>query len=498
MRLKELLQGLSYEVLQGSLETEVTGLALHSQQVEKGHLFGAVVGTQLDGHQFIGQALRGGAVAILGQKESPPLPLEATYIRVADSRQSMAHVAEAFYGRPSAQIGLIGITGTNGKTTTLHLLKAILEKASLKPSTIGTISYDVGGQSIEAHNTTPSCVELSRLFHKAVQAGHQWLIMEVSSHSLEQKRVEALAFDMAIFTNITHDHLDYHPSFDHYLQAKRRLFQLLSRNEQKKGTAMVNRDDPHASSIIKATRGQVITYGLRNKAHYRAANWSLSLRGSSFEVLTPEEKARVSLSLPGLHNIYNSLSALATAGAMGIDLRTAIEAIEGVHEVPGRLEAIEQGQPFDVFVDYAHSPDGLRAILESVKPLCQGRLIVVFGCGGNRDQLKRPIMGAVAAKWSDFVIVTSDNPRKESPSQIASEIEKGLKESSKIRGDDYVIILDRYEAIQKALSMAQSQDVVIIAGKGHENYQIFEDRVIPFDDREAARQVLRQMMACSR
>ncbi|UCD58746.1 MAG: UDP-N-acetylmuramoyl-L-alanyl-D-glutamate--2,6-diaminopimelate ligase, partial [Candidatus Hydrogenedentota bacterium] len=417
---------------------------------------------------------------------------ETVFIKVPNSRIASAFLAESFYDHPSGQLDVVGITGTNGKSSTLYLIRSVLDAAGLPSSGIGTISYSVGGITEKAHNTTPGPVELSSALRRAVDAGHRHFIMEVSSHALHQYRVEALQFKVAVFTNLSLDHLDYHQSLHEYFSAKRHLFELLS-NGNKGRYAVICADDARSEEIAAATTASKITFGITKQADICARNPEITPSRTSFDVTTPNGDFSLRLKLLGLHSVYNALAAAGACIALGIDIPTVKSGLEALELVPGRFERICKGQPFEVIVDYAHSPEAVRLVLESARSICKGKLILVFGAGGDRDRKKRPEMGKLAASLADFTIVTSDNPRSEDPYRIALDIEIGFQKKGKERGPHYLVILDRREAIEEALATAEAGDVVIIAGKGHETYQIFKDRTVEFDDTAVARAWLRSM-----
>ncbi|NQU06952.1 MAG: UDP-N-acetylmuramoyl-L-alanyl-D-glutamate--2,6-diaminopimelate ligase [Candidatus Abyssubacteria bacterium] len=496
MKLSELAEALQEKTLEGNADVEITGVSTDSRTIQPGNLFVAIAGSTADGHRYMEDALKRGAVALAGEA-SPPAAGEAAFIRTPNSRIAAALLAEAFHGYPSRKLSVVGITGTNGKSSTLYLIRSILSAANLPSSAVGTISYSVGDTTTPALNTTPGPVELSSALRKAVDAGHEYFVMEVSSHALHQYRVEALRFKVAVFTNLSLDHLDYHISIEEYFKAKRRLFELLPGAEEG-ATAVISADDSRSEEVAAATAADKITFGIKNQADIRARNVKMSLSRTSFDVATPQGEFSVSLKLLGRHSVYNALAATGACLALGIDIPTIKAGLEALVVVPGRFERIREGQVLEVIVDYAHTPEALESLLESARSICKGKLIIVFGAGGDRDRSKRPKMGELAAKLSDFSVVTSDNPRTEDLYRIALDIEIGFQKMGKERGQHYLVIVDRREAIEEALATAEVGDIVIIAGKGHETYQIFKDKTIEFDDRTVVRDWLRSISKLER
>jgi len=504
MKLGELLTVLNNKaaLTQEGLDREVFDIAHDSRKVRPGSLFVAVRGFHSDGHQFIPQAVQAGAVAIVAEKGRNEAAFRMTpMIVVDDSRRALALLAAAFYGHPSQNLILVGITGTNGKTTTTYLIKSIMEAAGRKAGLIGTIDYRVGDKVYTAPNTTPESLDLQRLLAEMVGFGVEYCVMEVSSHALALGRTVGCEFAVAGFTNLTQDHLDFHESMESYFRVKLLLFAGLSPN----AFAVINSDDVRATEIIGATRAKVLTTGLSERADIRpSGSIGHGIRGLSFSVATPSGTISVESSLVGRHNIYNILSAIGIGTALGFAGDDIARGISAMRAVPGRMEKVDEGQPFNVVADYAHTEDALVRLLETVREIATGKVITVFGCGGDRDRGKRPKMGAAAVNGSDIVIVTSDNPRTEDPLSIIGEIEKGM-EASGVRlpvcdlvsatapgKTPYFVIPDRHAAIAAAINMAGKGDVVVLAGKGHEDYQIIGDRKIHFDDREIARDELRK------
>lgn len=491
MKLSKLIEELEEKTVEGNDDIEVSGISTDSRKVQPGHIFIAISGNVEDGHQYMEDALCRGAVTLVGESP-PPDAGDATFVKVPQSRIAAAALAEAFYGHPSHELNLIGITGTNGKSSTLYLIRSILAAAGLPSSGIGTISYSVAERTTPALNTTPDPVELSSAMRQALDAGHKHFVMEVSSHALHQYRVEALRFKIAVFTNLSLDHLDYHPSIDEYFKIKRHLFELLP--EDIEGTtAVICADDVRSGDIAAATTVDKMMFGITSQADIRARNIHTSLSRTSFDMTTPQGETSIELKLLGRHSVYNALAATGVCIALGIDMATIKRGLESLIVVPGRFERIREGQSLEVIVDYAHTPEALKSLLESARSICKGKLILVFGAGGDRDRSKRPEMGKLAATLTDFAIVTSDNPRSEDLYRIALDLEIGFQKAGKERGQHYLVIVDRREAIEEALASAEVGDLVIIAGKGHETYQIFKDRTVDFDDREVVRSWLQSL-----
>jgi UDP-N-acetylmuramoyl-L-alanyl-D-glutamate--2,6-diaminopimelate ligase len=485
MKLSKLAEALEEKAVDGDADVEITGVSTDSRLVRPGNLFVAVAGTAANGHHFMGNALARGAVALAGQTP-PPRAGEQAYITIPDSRVAAAFLAEAFNGYPSRKLDVIGITGTNGKTSTLYLIRSILEAAGLPSSAVGTIGYTIGGMTMPAVNTTPGPIELSAALAQAAEAGHKHFIMEVSSHALHQRRVEAIRFKVAVFTNLSQDHLDYHESIDEYFSAKKRLFEPLA-SEGAGASAVICADDARGKEIAAATDAKIITFGIAEPADIRASGVKTSMSQTSFDVSTPQGAFSVTLKLLGRHSVYNALAATGACLALGLDIETIRKGLEELVIVPGRFERIREGQALEVIVDYAHTPEALKSLLESARSICKGKLILAFGAGGDRDRGKRPEMGSLAASLADFSVVTSDNPRSEDPYRIVLDIEIGFQRMGKERGQHYLVIIDRREAIEEALNSAEVGDIVIIAGKGHETYQVFKDRTVEFDDRIVVR-----------
>lgn len=496
MCLSELIAVLSQkEIVAGNPEIDITGIAHNSTSVQPGFLFICIEGYKTDGHRYASQAVEKGAKAVLVSKVITDLPADVVQVKVSDTRLAEAFLAAKFYDYPTRKMPVIGITGTNGKTTTTYLLESILQTAGHRPGIMGTISYRFAGKLIPAKNTTPSALELNQIMAQMVAVGCDYLVMEVSSHALVQGRVEGIDFDIGIFTNLTRDHLDFHNTLEEYLKAKCILFVKLGEGFDKKYPkfAVVNMDDQYATQVIAASTVPVVQYGVSSDADIRAANIVQTPQGLYFDLITPQGKAEIQLQLPGLFNVYNALAATAALSKTVISLEQIKQGLESVSVVPGRFQSVDCGQEFMVIVDYAHTDDALSNLLKSARQLTNQKLIVVFGCGGDRDRGKRPKMGEVAAKLADIVIVTSDNPRSEDPARIALDIEIGIKRVTN-EPDKYQMVLDRKTAIAAAINSAKKGDLVVIAGKGHENYQVFADHTIHFDDVEVATEILKKIV----
>lgn len=507
MRLAGLLQDVAVRGLFGDPEAEVSGVAYDSRSLRAGDLFLAWRGTRYDAQDFVGGAfLAGAAAAVLERESAVPatLPPGRAVVLVPDARAAAGPVSAAFHGHPTARLGMVGVTGTNGKTTTTYLVREVL--AALGPvGLVGTVSAIVGGQSRPARLTTPEAPDLQGLFAEMVAAGDRRCVMEVSSIALARRRADAVAFDIAVFTNLTPDHLGphEHESFAEYRDSKRRLFEMVGRavpgapaKHGPRGVA-VNADDAFGQLMAAAAAPTVpvLRFGLGPQAQVRAEGIRISASGAEFRILHPGGAVPCRLRLPGRFNVYNALGAFCVGLFHDLAAAEIAEALGRVRGVPGRLEPVLGGQPFAVLVDYAHTPDGLENVLRAAREIAgaappPGRVIAVFGCGGDRDRGKRPVMGEIGARLADVVWLTSDNPRSEKPEAILREIEAG---ALRIPGADYRVTPDRREAIGEAIALAGPGDVVVIAGKGHENYQIFADRTIHFDDREEAASALTRL-----
>jgi UDP-N-acetylmuramoyl-L-alanyl-D-glutamate--2,6-diaminopimelate ligase len=464
----------------------VTGVAYDSRTVQPGNVFVALKGLRADGTAFVRQALESGAAAIVS--EQPPVGSVAVpWTVVTDARLAMARLAATYFGRPSAELQVVGITGTNGKTTTAYLVSSIFEAAGIRCGVVGTVAYRIGDELREASRTTPEAPDVQRLLREMVDRGLRGCAMEVSSHALALRRVDETSFVAAVFTNLTREHLDFHVDMEDYFRAKRRLFELLPPDRP----SLVNVDDPRGATLAGSV-GRPVTYAIGRPADITPGPLSFSLSGLTFDVRTPRGALHVRSKLVGRPNVYNILAAVAT----GVALDLPFDAIEGgvraLDGVPGRFEIVSgERDGVTVVVDYAHTDDALRNLLETARPLTRGRLITVFGCGGDRDRTKRPLMGVVAGRLSDLIVVTSDNPRSEDPGRIIEEILRGITpDTRRDESQGLLSIVDRLEAIEKAIGLAKPGDLVLIAGKGHEKYQVIGDKVLPFDDVAVAKAAL--------
>ena len=486
MKLGELLRELP--VLRAGVNTaaEVSSLAYNSREVGPGTLFFAIQGEKADGHAYISQALERGAVAVVSERPAPP-ELADHWIQVAAIRRALADSGRVIFGHPEKRLQLIGITGTNGKTTTTYLVESILAASGVLSGVFGTIEYRMGGKTKVATNTTPESLDLLSYFAELLKAGGKAAVMEVSSHSLAQERVWGFRFAVAVFTNLTQDHLDYHKDFEHYFLAKRRLFEGLGAPPP--DWAVINTNDPWGARLLDLPYPNRLTYGLNGNAQVTPKQVASSSKGTEAVIATPIGKLQIVSPMLGRANLANILAAIATGVAMGIASTKIEEGIAKLQSVPGRFERIDEGQPFLVVVDYAHTDDALKNVLRTARELTRNRLIVLFGCGGERDRTKRPRMGEAAGTLADFVVLTSDNPRGEDPLLIMADALVGLQRT----GKPYIAEVDRGVAVRKALEEARKGDVVVLAGKGHETYQVLKDGKLDFDDREVARKVLAEM-----
>jgi len=482
MELRQLLAGADVVEVIGDPDTEITGLAYDSRQAGPGTLFFAIPGFTADGHEFAPYAVQAGSTAIVVERRLDLEPFVVQAI-VGNARAAMAHAAARFYGDPTAEIRVVGITGTNGKTTTAYLVRHILEDAGIQTGLIGTVKRVVGGVDEAVERTTPEAIDLQATFRRMVDAGDRACAMEVSSHALSLNRVDGIRFAVGAFTNLTQDHLDFHADMEDYFLAKRRLFE-----GERAQRLVVNLDDPYGDKLAAEFDAVTFSAAGDERADMRALDLRFDAAGSRFRFATADGEVDVEIPLPGRFNAENALCALACTLALGVGLGDAIGALATAARVPGRFEPVDEGQGFAVLVDYAHTPDSLENVLASAREITpEGRLICVFGCGGDRDRDKRPLMGAIADRLADVAMVTSDNPRSEDPDAIIAEIREGMGEgASRIE-----VEADRRAAIALALAEARAGDTVVIAGKGHEQGQEFEGgRKLPFDDREVAREEL--------
>ena len=465
-----------------ALDRPLAAVAYDSRRVVPNAIFVAIKGLKADGTAFADQALARGAQAVISEVPAPAA-VTVPWLVVRDARLALALLADRFFDHPSRRLPVIGVTGTNGKTTTAYLLTAMLDEAGLRAGMLGTVAYRIGGEDREASRTTPEAPDVQHLLSDMLRMGNKSAVMEVSSHALSLKRVDGMRFAAAVFSNLTRDHLDFHEDMEAYFAAKRRLFEMLPRE----APAVINLDDPRGASLVEIS-GRPVTYAITAPADVRPGPVAMALTGLRFEVTTPRGVVQIQSKLVGRPNVYNILAATATAISLDVPIDAIERGVAGLSGVPGRFEVVS-GPADDVtaVVDYAHTDDALRNLLETARPLSARRLVTVFGCGGDRDRSKRPLMGMVAARLSDVVVITSDNPRSEDPTRIIDEIALGSPAGSQLRTPIVVSTADRAEAITRAIAMAEAGDVVLIAGKGHEKYQQIGDRVLPFDDGEVAR-----------
>jgi UDP-N-acetylmuramyl-tripeptide synthetase len=472
---------------QGGTNVEIRGISYDSRLVRAGDLFVAIKGEKIDGARFIPQAIERGAAAVASEIRIGREP-EVTSLVVPDARRFLAEISRVFFEDPSEELKLVAITGTNGKTTTSYLMESIYRQAGHRSCLVGTVEMKIGNRSFHSEHTTPESSDLMSFFRSALTEGCTHGALEVSSHSLALKRVFGTRFRVGVFMNLTRDHLDFHKDMESYFRAKQLLFS--SENGNRIESAVINTDDPYGKRLLSEISCTVLSFGFNEEAAIRPLEHHSRSDGTDLTLMTPAGPIRYRLHLIGRPNIYNVMAATGAALSLGIgpnEIRKGIESLEGV---PGRMEPVDAGQDFTVVVDYAHSPDSLENLLNTVSQLPHEKVITVFGCGGDRDRTKRPIMGTIAVNMSDVVLATSDNPRSEDPLDILAEIEMGMRKGSA----PYKIIPDRREAIQTAVTMARKGDVVVIAGKGHEDYQILRDRTIPFDDRKLAGELIRERL----
>lgn len=491
MTLKQLLKNVETISIKGSLDSEICGMAFDSRKVKDEYAFICYEGVNQDLHDYIPDAIKRGAKAIISERKENTRKARSmddkdlSVVQVPDGREALALIASNWYGNPASQLKIIGITGTNGKTSTVQMLKSIFSEAGIQPAVFGTIGYEYRDRFIPASTTTPDPIILHRSFRDFVDAGCVYAVMEATSQGLAQKRLTGIQFETAVFTNLTQDHLDYHKTMQNYLDAKAILFHQLIDD----GVAILNADEPASEKIRDRLDGvRIMTYGIENPAELQVKNVRSDMTELTFTAVIPEGEFGSLLKVLGEYNIYNALAAIGVSLVYKIDIDKIQSGLKKA-KVPGRFELVNRGQDFAVIVDYAHTPDALDNLLKAARKITKNRLICVFGCGGDRDKTKRPIMGQIATTIADHTIVTSDNPRTEAPDQIVVDIVEGIDKSA-----DYETIVDRSSAIGRAIEIAQPNDVVVIAGKGHEDYQIFKDKRIHFDDREEAAKYLNRKL----
>ena len=504
MQIRAVIKDIETFQISGNMEGDVSAICYNSKNCEKNSLFVAVRGLKFDGHCYIPEAIARGAKFIIHENDYTPPP-GVVSIKVANSRRILGLLGKNFYSDPSSHLCLIGVTGTNGKTTVTYLLESILKEAGFRVGVLGTVNYRFNGKVLLAPNTTPESYELQKILREMVDQGITHVVMEVSSHAVDLRRVDDCSFDVGLFTNFSQDHLDYHKTLENYFQAKKRFFdEILPSGKNAHGHAMIiNGDDPWGQRLLKeaAADAPLVTFGIESACDIAVDRYTLTIEGIKAETSTKERSFTLSSHLIGKFNLYNILAAVAASRALNIPDEFIQAGVENLHNIPGRLEKISiPGKP-DVFVDYAHTEDALLRVLQNLSAFKKEKIITVFGCGGDRDRGKRPLMGNAATTWSDLTILTSDNPRTENPLSIISQIEAGICKSSVKKfspgeiGSDmnekgYVVIPDRRKAIETAVFLAGASDIVLIAGKGHENYQIIGGELFPFDDRHVAKEAL--------
>lgn len=474
MRLKQLLK--DYNVKNEFDDAEITGIAYDSRKVKPGDVFVCISGFETDGHKYAGKAVEKGAAAVIAEHAVDAGVPTAV---VENTRHALSYAADVFYGHPSGKFRLVGVTGTNGKTTTTFLVKSILEKAGHKVGLIGTNKNMIGERELPSERTTPESLELTELFAEMAKEGADFVVMEVSSHSLSLSRVEFCEFDVGAFTNLTQDHLDFHKTMENYLAAKKKLFDMCK-------TGVINADDEGGRKILADCSCVSVSYGIDSAADILAGNIDYGAHGVDFDCDALGAAMRIHINTPGRFSVYNALAAVGICTALGISAEDISEGLRSVPGVCGRAEVVPTGRDYTVMIDYAHTPDGIENILKSIRGFAKGRIVILFGCGGDRDRTKRPKMGRIAGELADFCVVTSDNPRTEDPGEIIKEIIPGVEET----GCPYTVIENRKEAIRYALDNAETGDVILLAGKGHETYQILKSGKIHFDEREIVHEIL--------
>lgn len=482
MFLNDLLKKIEVIDSKGSMDINIRGVAYDSRKALPGFMFICIDGFSTDGHQYAQQAVDNGATVLVVEKDISVIG-EATIIKVPDTREALATISANWFGNPSAGMKLIGITGTKGKTTITYMIRSVLEKNGSTVGLIGTVANCIGNEKIPARRTTPESYDLQEMFEKMKDKGADAVVMEVSSQGLKLRRVASCDFDIGVFTNFSRDHIGgfEHPDMEDYFNSKKKLFTMCK-------TGIVNIDSPFGERIINEAQCDTYTYAISNEADIMAKGIVTHSDSVEFDCITPWFSERFRVSVPGLFSVYNALAAISVCGLMGIEPQSIKEGLSDLH-VPGRAEIVPTpGKEYIVMIDYAHSPDSLENILSTVKDFVKGRLISVFGCGGDRDRSKRPVMGAISGRIADFTIITSDNPRTEVPSRILSDIEEGIKDT----GGKYIVIEDRTEAIRYAMNNAEKDDIIVLSGKGHETYQIFKDKTIHYDEREIVENILRE------
>lgn len=487
MKLIEVLEGIDYELLKGSNEIDIFGIEHDSRNVCRDDLFVAIRGFSVDGHKYIKEAIKNGSSCVVVDQDVEIEDCGVTVVKVDDTLIALAKISSVFYEEPSNRLNLIGVTGTNGKTSTTYLIKKIFDEENRKIAVIGTLGSIIDGEMINNKNTTPESLTLQKYLKKMVDANIEYCVMEVSSHALALKRVENINFQVGVFTNLTEDHLDYHQTMENYYKSKLKLFNMTRKYN------IINSDDPYGARMLKEITNDIptLTYGLNRNCDVYATDIVYHTSGVKFTLNTPKGSIPIKLKLLGEFNVYNALAAISCCIVYDIDLSVIKKGIESMDSVKGRFERVPIGdKDFNVIIDYAHTPDGLEKVLSTIDKFAEGRKVVVFGAGGNRDKAKRPIMGEVVAKYADVCIVTSDNPRFEDPDQIIEDILVGVKKGN----TTYIAVTDRREAIRYALENAKPKDTILLAGKGHETYTIIKDRVIPFDEKQIVLDILKDLV----
>lgn len=473
MTLKELVKNINCEI-KGNAETEIKGIAYDSRKVSEGYLFIAIKGFETDGHKYIESAIKNGAVAVLGEED---ISCGCTYVKADDSRKALALCSAQYFDHPEEKLKIIGLTGTNGKTTTTYLIRQILMLKGIRCDLIGTNQIIIGDEVIESSRTTPESFDLFEIFSKMVQSGGEYVVMEVSSHSLELDRVCGVTFETAVLTNITQDHLDFHKTMENYALAKAKLFAMSK-------SAAINTDSDYFETCLSNAEGKVLTYSIDNASGVKAENIRMSERGVIFDITHENEKHTMRLGIPGKFSVYNALAAICACINIGLDMSDIENGLVLAKSVKGRIEVVHTNTPYTIIIDYAHTPDGMENIISAVRAFAKNRVITVFGCGGNRDATKRPKMGKIAEDLSDIAVVTSDNPRCEEPQAIIKDILAGMSK------DNHITVVNRKEAIAKAMEIAKEGDIIILAGKGHETYQEINHIKHDFDERVVVREIL--------
>lgn len=486
MKLERLLDGVEYKLVEGDIDLDISGIEHDSRKIKEGNLFVAIEGFTVDGYDYIDRAVENGAQAIVFSKDRVPELEGISLIKIEDDKEVLAQISSNFFENPSSKLDLIGITGTNGKTSITYMLKSILEAGNKKVGLIGTMGSIIDDRKVDNANTTPESLEIQSQIKRMVDVGTDFCLMEVSSHSLDMKRVESLEFDVGIFTNLTEDHLDYHLNMENYFSSKKKLFY------KTKKLNIINLDDEYGKQLVEGlgsnSHTPLITYGLDSGADIYAQNINCHNKGVNYTLTTKDGQVDIEMNLLGEFNVYNSLAAAAVAIDYGYELETIKSGLEKLVGIRGRFELVPTDEDYSVIIDFAHTPDGLEQVLKTVEGFSKGRTIVVFGAGGNRDKIKRPIMGETVGLHADIPLVTSDNPRFEDPEEIISDILEGVKKVNK----NYVSIVDRKEAIAYAIDIAEPGDTIVLAGKGHETYIQIGGKTLPFDEREIVLELIRE------